>query len=100
MDISRPATHYSRLVCIASLNNHIAVLQVLASHGVNLNQTNRDGITAAWMAAYNGHVEVLHFLLEMGADINLPNNDGETPADIAARNGHLKVLKLFYKNHH
>jgi ankyrin repeat protein len=85
---------------IAAANNHAAVIDALAKHGVDFNQGLTDGgITPAMIAALNGHVTVIDALAKHGADLNQGRTgSGETPAYIAAEEGHVAVIDVLARH--
>ena len=58
---------------------HIAVhnnvrketLQTIIAHGVDLNEANKNGIIALWIACHEGAVDAINVLLNAGADPNI-----------------------------
>lgn len=67
------------------------LVDLLLSHGPNVNARRRDGLTALHSAAYRGHRRVMETLLAHGADPTIRGYDGagphagETAADMLAR---------------
>jgi serine/threonine-protein phosphatase 6 regulatory ankyrin repeat subunit B len=53
----------------------------------DVNQQDRDGNTALWIATTEAKFEVVRALLRAGANPNLPNHKGGLPITMAASNG-------------
>lgn len=54
------------------------VLQMLLTHGVNVDLTDSDGQTALHYAASVDHLECVKLLIKFGADRTICDNDGQT----------------------
>jgi len=59
----------------------------MIAYADDVNQQDRDGNTAVWIATTEARVEVLRALLRAGANPNLPNRSGGLPITLAASNG-------------
>ena len=62
------------------------ILQATIRHGVDVNATNKENITALMIACEEGNIDVINILLNAGADPNITNADGDTCLCYAARN--------------
>lgn len=58
-----------------------------------INQQDREGITAAFLAAYHDHRSLLALLLAHGADPNKQHKDGLSPLGVAIYRGHLQLVR-------
>ena len=67
---------------------------MLHEFGADLDISNNDGATPAYVAACNGHGNTLMLLHELGADLDQQNKNGATPAYIAAQKGQLAALRI------
>ena len=87
---------------IAARNGDVAILQLLLSHGadVNARAQRRRGATALQAAAIHGHLKIVLILLRAGADINAPpaEIDGRTALEGAAAHGRLDIVHVLLKN--
>ena len=59
-------------------------VEVLLSHGADVNAKDNYGRTALSFAAIYGDVECVQMLIGAGADVNAKSNDGGTPLIVAA----------------
>lgn len=58
-----------------------------------INQQDREGITAVFLAAYHNHQSLLALLLAHGADPNKQHKDGLSPLGVAIYRGHLPLVR-------
>jgi ankyrin repeat protein len=58
-----------------------------------INQQDREGITAVFLAAYHNHQSLLALLLAHGADPNKQHKDGLSPLGVAIYRGHLTLVR-------
>jgi len=61
------------------------VIDMLVSHGLNVNDTNKDGGTPLMYASLLGNSGVVNYLLGLGADVSRNSNSGETALTMAIR---------------
>ncbi|KAL8857436.1 MAG: hypothetical protein Q9178_005930 [Gyalolechia marmorata] len=94
--------HMSRsgeMLALATKANFVAIVQLLAEAGVDLDYQDDQGETALHLAARFGHVECAKALLK-GSDIQQANIElaenvfGWTPLFIASVEGHLSIVEL------
>lgn len=76
----------------------LSVLDYLVEHGVNVNATCGDGLSAILLAAESGNQQAVDSLLQAGANIESTNAEGETPLLAACRLNHKSVVKTLLKN--
>jgi len=62
--------------------------RLITDRSVDVNATDRSGMTALHMAAVTGNEQLADVLLAHGARKDMKNGNGETPADVAQRGGH------------
>ena len=77
----------------ASKGNKEAI-ELLLTHGADVNERNSYGLTPLHFAAAAGDKEIIELLLAHGADVNAATKDGKTPADIAANYKYQDVVDL------
>ncbi|HEY7318044.1 MAG TPA: ankyrin repeat domain-containing protein [Candidatus Binatia bacterium] len=65
---------------MAAYSANVEALQLLLSHGANINAADSDGETALHYAARatRGSIEIVRILLQQGADVNVRDRDGTT----------------------
>ena len=68
---------------VASTRGAIEELNVLMSHGAQINVAGEHGYTALHDAVEQGHVAAATWLITHGADRSLRNDDGLTPLMLA-----------------
>lgn len=91
LDILDP--HGMSPLCMASTEDHLDTVRILASHGADLNiDINGRPLHAA---VTDDRIEMVQLLLELGADINASERRSEqTPLMIAARSPNPAMLRL------
>ena len=90
----------------AVLTGRTEVVEILISHGADINQTdtlpiNRcemKGFTPLCHAAMKGHKDIAELLIRKGANVNLHEPHARTALHIAVDNGHLEIVKLLIEN--
>lgn len=78
---------FSPLFFVARHGNARVMKKLLEQKGVDLNQQDNFGFSAAMIAAQGGHMEVFKVLIFAGADIGLKNVKGETAISLAEKSG-------------
>lgn len=80
-------------VLVAAWAGHEEVMQMLRSHGANLEvNSKKTGLTPLHAAAQAGNTGVVRCLCEAGVDADRENTTGQTPLLTALVNGHLAVM--------
>jgi len=89
----------SQLLYAISQNKLSVITQILkeassdASHAFNINEPNKQGLTALHLASIEGSQKIIKLLCKNGANVNLPNSAGETPLFLACKNSKLMAVK-------
>jgi hypothetical protein len=65
---------------------------------VDVNVSNKYGMTALMRAAYHGHERVVRALLDRGADPNITRNDKFTALALAAFFGHTETVRILIEH--
>jgi len=68
----------------AAMGRSAEIVDVLASHGADVNAVGEGGLTPLHYAAWRGGVRVVEALLERGARIKVADVSGSTPLHLAA----------------
>ena len=80
---------------VASYKGHLNVIKLLVEKGrVDIENVNKSGETALYLAAKYNHVAVLTYLIHLNANINHQDRMGKTPLWEASFRGHLETVKL------
>jgi uncharacterized protein len=81
------------LMCASG--RHVGVVRWLLDQGAAIDERDRRGLTALWVACFRGCLPVARLLLERGADPTIAYQDlGWTPLMIASARGHPEVVRL------
>jgi ankyrin repeat protein len=70
------------------------MVQLLISHGADVNAQNKFGTTALLDAAFHGREDIVKILLDAGADVNQHDTDGETALLISLAKSRVRIAKL------
>jgi ankyrin repeat protein len=81
-------------LCIAALNGHVDIIDLLISRGAQVNYKDKNGQTPLMYAASNGKLDAVKELLAQKADIEATTNLGETALMGAVGHGYLDEAKL------
>ena len=79
---------------IASSSGHNASVELLLTHGADINAKDKYGRTALMYASKHGHTAIVELLLNHGADINDKDNKGSTALMFASEHGHTATVDL------
>jgi peptidoglycan/LPS O-acetylase OafA/YrhL len=98
VETTEPAESYtSTNIWEAAIQGDVAGLVAFVNAGVDVNITNRDGLTPLMIAAAFGHQDATEWLIANGADVNVIV-DGYTPLDLAVIYSHTEITELL-RNH-
>lgn len=82
----------------AAMEKDIAAVRTLLKQGVDVNQSQGDGMTALHWAALNGDAEIAKVLIQAGANLRATTRLGSyTPLFMAARAGFAPIIDILVK---
>ncbi len=73
-------------------------VQLLLSHGANVNMADSMGMTALYWAVKNGSLELVHILLENKADVNVELAQRSTVLHTATHADRPDIVKVLLEN--
>ncbi|XP_062109536.1 uncharacterized protein LOC133821015 [Humulus lupulus] len=89
---------FSPLMFVTRANDIEALKKLIEREGVDLDRQDKNGFSAAMVAAKTGHLEVFKLLLHAGADMKLRNKHGETAFKLSEVNQNsIEFEKLMLK---
>jgi ankyrin repeat protein len=97
-EIDARSVNGSTPLILASIKGHSEVMELLLSHGANMEATTHANNTPLILACMHGHKEAVRILLNQGASTQPKNLDRETALLAAKKNGHSAVVALLEKN--
>ncbi|CDQ85059.1 unnamed protein product, partial [Oncorhynchus mykiss] len=83
---------------LAAQEDKVAVGEILAKHGANLDQQTKLGYTPLIVACHYGNAKMVNFLLQNGASVNAKTKNGYTPLHQAAQQGNTHIINLLLQN--
>lgn len=78
----------------AAREGKVEAVKDLVQRGIDINTSDRMGITALMWAAMEGQSDVVKFLIDQGADVNRSTNAGNTALIWAASNNHTGIIEM------
>lgn len=79
---------------LATEREHIPIIQLLLSFGVDINGKDDSGQTSLHRATRRKNKFLMRFLLSNGAEVDCKNDDGRTPWSANIRCGNAEVLEI------
>ncbi|KAF0700357.1 Aste57867_9107 [Aphanomyces stellatus] len=83
----------STAMLTSASNGRMKIVELLLPL-VDINQANKEGVTALHRASSSGHVDVVEALLIATANVNQATVDGDTPLHTACRMGREDVVRV------
>jgi hypothetical protein len=80
-------------LCVAAMNGHVSVIQLLLARGAQVNYKDQNGMTPLMYAASSGKLDAVKALLEQKAEIEATTQMGETALMGAVGHGYVDVAK-------
>jgi hypothetical protein len=94
-DVEKPDSgDGSTPLCVACLNGHLEIVQMLLQAGADPNKAKTSGTTPLYFCAQGDHLPIAKLLIKAGAEANKPAFRGFTPLQVASDNGHREMIKL------
>ncbi|EAY07153.1 ankyrin repeat protein, putative [Trichomonas vaginalis G3] len=81
-----------------NLTDNMDIVELLISHGIDINSRDNDGDTALHLAAFLNVKDVVEFLIPKCADINAKDNYGKTALHWAAFNNNTQLVEFLMSN--
>jgi len=82
---------------IAAINQQYNIVNMLLSHGVDINERDYNGNTVIMHLCGRSSTKLIEFLLKHGADVNAVNNANEMVISVACRSKCWDVVELLIK---
>ncbi len=79
-----------------SFCGHVENVEILLSHGANINYSDKDTYTALLAAASNGYHELVAALLDRGAKIDSVTESGASAMMLACIGRHTETLRILF----
>ncbi|UYV72886.1 hypothetical protein LAZ67_10001072, partial [Cordylochernes scorpioides] len=78
----------------AAAEGHLNIVQLLVSHGANINATTSEHSTPLRAACYDGYLDIVRYLVENHADIYSGADEDHTCFMEACYNGHTRIVQF------
>ena len=78
-----------------ALGKNPSTIELLISHGADVNATQAGGFTPIFSAAAANRIDLAEMLMEHGANPHHASDQGKTPADFAREHGHAELAAWF-----
>ena len=78
----------------AERNDDGELIEVMHSHGANLDEVCNDGKSALFYACEEGYCRCIETLLRLGANVHLQDNSGKRPLSFAVEQGSPKTIDM------
>jgi ankyrin repeat protein len=85
--------HASLLIYATSLNN-IDAVRLLVAKKINLDEVDKNGVTALHIAVQNGYKNIAALLVSMGARSDVKDTQGKSSAELANQQDDTEVKRL------
>ena len=81
------------LLCLATDQGDLAMVQQIVTAGADINKTNRKGLTPVNVAAKQGHHHLCEYFMNLGADLNIADKNGLAPLYFISQAGYNDLVK-------
>ncbi len=83
----------------AASRGHIESIDILVKAGVNIDDVNKEHMTALYLASREGWYNVVVYLVKLGANVNIfSDTTKRTPLFCALMHDHHKIVEFFVKD--
>ena len=89
--VSQNAQQNQPLHAALALGKNPSTIELLVSHGADVNATQAGGFTPIFSAAAANRIDLVEMLMEHGANPRHASDQGNTPADFARNHGHVEL---------
>jgi uncharacterized protein len=86
--VSQNAQKNQPLHAALALGKNPSAIELLISHGADVNAAQTGGFTPIFSAAAANRIDLVEMLMEHGANPHYESEQGKTPADFAREHGH------------
>ena len=93
--VSQNAQQNQPLHAALALGKNPSTIELLVSHGADVNATQAGGFTPIFSAAAANRIDLAEMLMEHGANPHHASDQGKTPADFAREHGHAELAAWF-----
>lgn len=92
----------SQITCLmlAAKVGYSKIINLLASHGAELDAQDNMGFTALHVAVQHSQQEAVLKLLQLGADKRIKSNSGKSPVDLAASQKKTQISRILSSTSH
>ena len=87
-----------RVLPIAAEYNDLEIVKLLVEGGININECNKEGVTALCIAAKHSYNGLVDYLLDHNANPNIGNKCGLTPLYYYAVAGNVDMVRNLLEN--
>jgi uncharacterized protein len=89
--VSQNAQQNQPLHAALALGKNPSTIELLVSHGADVNATQAGGFTPIFSAAAANRIDLVEMMMEHGANPRHESDQGKTPADFARDHGHAEL---------
>ncbi|XP_050314264.1 ankyrin repeat domain-containing protein 50 [Anthonomus grandis grandis] len=79
---------------LAALEGHYDIVQILVSHGADLNSKDADGRSTLYVLALDNRLAMSKYLLQQGADVETRDLEGRTSLHVSSWQGHTEMVSM------
>lgn len=91
-DVSAKDKKGRTALIVAAKFDHVALIELLLTHGANVDEADAEGVTALSWACFRGHAKAFECLLSRSANVNLRDKNHRTALHFAAIGGNVRIV--------